>query len=39
MARAGSKAIAQKFEQSAQTHRLEEIYFEALGRKAGRNAS
>src|SRR5213594_1116782 len=28
MARAGSKAIAQKFEQSAQTHRLEEIYCE-----------
>ena len=39
MASAGSKTIAQKFEQSAQTHRLEEIYFEALGRKAGRNAS
>jgi colanic acid/amylovoran biosynthesis glycosyltransferase len=36
---AGSKTVAQKFEQSEQTHRLEEIYFEALSRKAGRNTS
>jgi glycosyltransferase involved in cell wall biosynthesis len=33
LAQAGAHAVAEKFEQGAQTRALEEIYFEALGRQ------
>ena len=33
IARGGAEAVRQKFEQTAQTWRLEEYYFEAIGRQ------